>query len=205
MSKLIYYTSHTYKNENYVELEPEFFLNTRKHHKKQINYKLTNDDSCEEKIFTPTTKSIKFILNKKNSSGSNSNNKNNIGKAFKPNINSSTNIASNIQLHFNDNSEKKENEKHFKKINPKFKSLDISNIVNEFKENNNNLNNLNKEDFINKKNNDNSNFENKKEIKDDYYYNILNRENSYYSLSEISSLDLNKTLSENNNNNSIED
>ena len=200
MSKKLKYTyskSQPIENSsNFVELEPELFLNSKEFYKIiQTNYKKNNNQDI---IFTPKSKS-----DKNNSSKS----KDIDNKKIKVNIPLSTKNLTNIKLNFNDNIENKEN---------KFRSNNILNINSQFKKETNKINNknekiLNINDFNYKSNNKiiklekkNSNKSNKNEKKEEKKYFTIKKEKSYYSFSEISSLDLNKTSSDINTNNSIE-
>ena len=200
MSKKLKYTyskSQPIENSsNFVELEPELFLNSKEFYKIiQTNYKKNNNQDI---IFTPKSKS-----DKNNSSKS----KDIDNQKIKVNIPLSTKNLTNIKLNFNDNIENKEN---------KFRSNNILNINSQFKKDTNKINNknekiLNINDFNYKSNNKiiklekkNSNKSNKNEKKEDKKYFSIKKEKSYYSFSEISSLDLNKTSSDINANNSIE-
>ena len=200
MSKKLKYTyskSQPIENSsNFVELEPELFLNSKEFYKIiQTNYKKNNNQDI---IFTPKSKS-----DKNNSSKS----KDIDYQKIKVNIPLSTKNLTNIKLNFNDNIENKEN---------KFRSNNILNINSQFKKETNKINNknekiLNINDFNYKSNNKiiklekkNSNKSNKNEKKEDKKYFSIKKEKSYYSFSEISSLDLNKTSSDINANNSIE-
>ena len=200
MSKKLKYTyskSQPIENSsNFVELEPELFLNSKEFYKfKQTNYKKNNN---QEIIFTPKSK------NKKNDP---SKSKDIDNKNYKISIPFSTKNLTNIKLNFNDNIENKEN---------KFRSNNILNINSQFKKETNKINNknekiLNINDFNYKSNNKiiklekkNSNKSNKNEKKEDKKFFTIKKEKSYYSFSEISSLDLNKTSSDINTNNSIE-
>ena len=200
MSKKLKYTyskSQPIENSsNFVELEPELFLNSKEFYKIiQTNYKKNNNQDI---IFTPKSKS-----DKNNSSKS----KDIDNKKIKVNIPLSTKNLTNIKLNFNDNIENKEN---------KFRSNNILNINSQFKKETNKINNknekiLNINDFNYKSNNKiiklekkNSNKSNKNEKKEEKKYFTIKKEKSYYSFSEISSLDLNKTSSDINANNSIE-
>jgi len=198
MSKKLKYTyskSQPIEN-NFVELEPELFLNSKEFYKIiQTNYKKNNNQDI---IFTPKSKS-----DKNNSSKS----KDIDNQKIKVNIPLSTKNLTNIKLNFNDNIENKEN---------KFRSNNILNINSQFKKETNKINNknekiLNINDFNYKSNNKiiklekkNSNKSNKNEKKEDKKFFTIKKEKSYYSFSEISSLDLNKTSSDINTNNSIE-
>ena len=200
MSKKLKYTyskSQPIENSsNFVELEPELFLNSKEFYKIiQTNYKKNNNQDI---IFTPKSKS-----DKNNSSKS----KDIDNQKIKVNIPLSTKNLTNIKLNFNDNIENKEN---------KFRSNNILNINSQFKKETNKINNknekiLNINDFNYKSNNKiiklekkNSNKSNKNEKKEDKKFFTIKKEKSYYSFSEISSLDLNKTSSDINANNSIE-
>ena len=200
MSKKLKYTSSKSQpienSSNFVELEPELFLNSKEFYKIiQTNYKKNNNQDI---IFTPKSKS-----DKNNSSKS----KDIDNQKIKVNIPLSTKNLTNIKLNFNDNIENKEN---------KFRSNNILNINSQFKKETNKINNknekiLNINDFNYKSNNKiiklekkNSNKSNKNEKKKDKKYFTIKKEKSYYSFSEISSLDLNKTSSDINANNSIE-
>ena len=200
MSKKLKYTSSKSQpienSSNFVELEPELFLNSKEFYKIiQTNYKKNNNQDI---IFTPKSKS-----NKNNSSKS----KDIDYQKIKVNIPLSTKNLTNIKLNFNDNIENKEN---------KFRSNNILNINSQFKKETNKINNknekiLNINDFNYKSNNKiiklekkNSNKSNKNEKKEEKKYFTIKKEKSYYSFSEISSLDLNKTSSDINTNNSIE-
>jgi len=200
MSKKLKYTyskSQPIENSsNFVELEPELFLNSKEFYKIiQTNYKKNNNHDI---IFTPKSKS-----DKNNSSKS----KDIDNQKIKVNIPLSTKNLTNIKLNFNDNIENKEN---------KFRSNNILNINSQFKKETNKINNknekiLNINDFNYKSNNKiiklekkNSNKSNKNEKKKEKNLFTLKKEKSYYSFSEISSLDLNKTSSDINTNNSIE-
>jgi hypothetical protein len=200
MSKKLKYTSSKSQpienSSNFVELEPELFLNSKEFYKIiQTNYKKNNNQDI---IFTPKSKS-----DKNNSSKS----KDIDYQKIKVNIPLSTKNLTNIKLNFNDNIENKEN---------KFRSNNILNINSQFKKETNKINNknekiLNINDFNYKSNNKiiklekkNSNKSNKNEKKEDKKYFTIKKEKSYYSFSEISSLDLNKTSSDINANNSIE-
>jgi hypothetical protein len=200
MSKKLKYTSSKSQpienSSNFVELEPELFLNSKEFYKIiQTNYKKNNNQDI---IFTPKSKS-----NKNNSSKS----KDIDYQKIKVNIPLSTKNLTNIKLNFNDNIENKEN---------KFRSNNILNINSQFKKETNKINNknekiLNINDFNYKSNNKiiklekkNSNKSNKNEKKEDKKFFTIKKEKSYYSFSEISSLDLNKTSSDINTNNSIE-
>ena len=200
MSKKLKYTSSKSQpienGSNFVELEPELFLNSKEFYKIiQTNYKKNNNQDI---IFTPKSKS-----DKNNSSKS----KDIDYQKIKVNIPLSTKNLTNIKLNFNDNIENKEN---------KFRSNNILNINSQFKKETNKINNknekiLNINDFNYKSNNKiiklekkNSNKSNKNEKKEDKKYFSIKKEKSYYSFSEISSLDLNKTSSDINANNSIE-
>jgi hypothetical protein len=200
MSKKLKYTSSKSQpienSSNFVELEPELFLNSKEFYKIiQTNYKKNNNQDI---IFTPKSKS-----DKNNSSKS----KDIDNQKIKVNIPLSTKNLTNIKLNFNDNIENKEN---------KFRSNNILNINSQFKKetnkiNNKNEKNLNINDFNYKSNNKiiklekkNSNKSNKNEKKEDKKFFTIKKEKSYYSFSEISSLDLNKTSSDINTNNSIE-
>ena len=200
MSKKLKYTSSKSQpienGSNFVELEPELFLNSKEFYKIiQTNYKKNNNQDI---IFTPKSKS-----DKNNSSKS----KDIDYQKIKVNIPLSTKNLTNIKLNFNDNIENKEN---------KFRSNNILNINSQFKKETNKINNknekiLNINDFNYKSNNKiiklekkNSNKSNKNEKKEDKKYFSIKKEKSYYSFSEISSLDLNKTSSDINTNNSIE-
>ena len=200
MSKKLKYTSSKSQpienSSNFVELEPELFLNSKEFYKIiQTNYKKNNNQDI---IFTPKSKS-----NKNNSSKS----KDIDYQKIKVNIPLSTKNLTNIKLNFNDNIENKEN---------KFRSNNILNINSQFKKETNKINNknekiLNINDFNYKSNNKiiklekkNSNKSNKNEKKEDKKFFTIKKEKSYYSFSEISSLDLNKTSSDINANNSIE-
>ena len=200
MSKKLKYTSSKSQpienSSNFVELEPELFLNSKEFYKIiQKNYKKNNNQDI---IFTPKSKS-----DKNNSSKS----KDIDNKKIKVNIPLSTKNLTNIKLNFNDNIENKEN---------KFRSNNILNINSQFKKETNKINNknekiLNINDFNYKSNNKiiklekkNSNKSNKNEKKEDKKFFTIKKEKSYYSFSEISSLDLNKTSSDINTNNSIE-
>ena len=200
MSKKLKYTSSKSQpienSSNFVELEPELFLNSKEFYKfKQTNYKKNNNQDI---IFTPKSKS-----DKNNSSKS----KDIDNQKIKVNIPLSTKNLTNIKLNFNDNIENKEN---------KFRSNNILNINSQFKKETNKINNknekiLNINDFNYKSNNKiiklekkNSNKSNKNEKKEDKKFFTIKKEKSYYSFSEISSLDLNKTSSDINTNNSIE-
>ena len=200
MSKKLKYTSSKSQpienGSNFVELEPELFLNSKEFYKIiQTNYKKNNNQDI---IFTPKSKS-----NKNNSSKS----KDIDYQKIKVNIPLSTKNLTNIKLNFNDNIENKEN---------KFRSNNILNINSQFKKETNKINNknekiLNINDFNYKSSNKiiklekkNSNKSNKNEKKEDKKFFTIKKEKSYYSFSEISSLDLNKTSSDINTNNSIE-
>ena len=200
MSKKLKYTSSKSQpienSSNFVELEPELFLNSKEFYKIiQTNYKKNNNQDI---IFTPKSKS-----DKNNSSKS----KDIDNQKIKVNIPLSTKNLTNIKLNFNDNIENKEN---------KFRSNNILNINSQFKKETNKINNknekiLNINDFNYKSNNKiiklekkNSNKSNKNEKKEEKKYFTIKKEKSYYSFSEISSLDLNKTSSDINTNNSIE-
>ena len=200
MSKKLKYTSSKSQpienSSNFVELEPELFLNSKEFYKIiQTNYKKNNNQDI---IFTPKSKS-----DKNNSSKS----KDIDNQKIKVNIPLSTKNLTNIKLNFNDNIENKEN---------KFRSNNILNINSQFKKDTNKINNknekiLNINDFNFKSNNKiiklekkNSNKSNKNEKKEDKKFFTIKKEKSYYSFSEISSLDLNKTSSDINTNNSIE-
>ena len=200
MSKKLKYTSSKSQpienSSNFVELEPELFLNSKEFYKIiQKNYKKNNNQDI---IFTPKSKS-----DKNNSSKS----KDIDNQKIKVNIPLSTKNLTNIKLNFNDNIENKEN---------KFRSNNILNINSQFKKETNKINNknekiLNINDFNYKSNNKiiklekkNSNKSNKNEKKEDKKFFTIKKEKSYYSFSEISSLDLNKTSSDINANNSIE-
>ena len=200
MSKKLKYTSSKSQpienSSNFVELEPELFLNSKEFYKIiQTNYKKNNNQDI---IFTPKSKS-----DKNNSSKS----KDIDYQKIKVNIPLSTKNLTNIKLNFNDNIENKEN---------KFRSNNILNINSQFKKETNKINNknekiLNINDFNYKSNNKiiklekkNSNKSNKNEKKEDKKFFTIKKEKSYYSFSEISSLDLNKTSSDINANNSIE-
>jgi hypothetical protein len=200
MSKKLKYTSSKSQpienSSNFVELEPELFLNSKEFYKIiQTNYKKNNNQDI---IFTPKSKS-----DKNNSSKS----KDIDYQKIKVNIPLSTKNLTNIKLNFNDNIENKEN---------KFRSNNILNINSQFKKETNKINNknekiLNINDFNYKSNNKiiklekkNSNKSNKNEKKEDKKFFTIKKEKSYYSFSEISSLDLNKTSSDINTNNSIE-
>ena len=198
MSKKLKYTSSKSQpiENNFVELEPELFLNSKEFYKIiQTNYKKNNNQDI---IFTPKSKS-----DKNNSSKS----KDIDNQKIKVNIPLSTKNLTNIKLNFNDNIENKEN---------KFRSNNILNINSQFKKETNKINNknekiLNINDFNYKSNNKiiklekkNSNKSNKNEKKEDKKFFTIKKEKSYYSFSEISSLDLNKTSSDINTNNSIE-
>ena len=200
MSKKLKYTSSKSQpienSSNFVELEPELFLNSKEFYKIiQTNYKKNNNQDI---IFTPKSKS-----DKNNSSKS----KDIDNQKIKVNIPLSTKNLTNIKLNFNDNIENKEN---------KFRSNNILNINSQFKKETNKINNknekiLNINDFNYKSNNKiiklekkNSNKSNKNEKKEEKKYFTIKKEKSYYSFSEISSLDLNKTSSDINANNSIE-
>ena len=200
MSKKLKYTSSKSQpienSSNFVELEPELFLNSKEFYKIiQTNYKKNNNQDI---IFTPKSKS-----DKNNSSKS----KDIDYQKIKVNIPLSTKNLTNIKLNFNDNIENKEN---------KFRSNNILNINSQFKKETNKINNknekiLNINDFNYKSNNKiiklekkNSNKSNKNEKKENKKYFTIKKEKSYYSFSEISSLDLNKTSSDINTNNSIE-
>ena len=200
MSKKLKYTSSKSQpienSSNFVELEPELFLNSKEFYKIiQTNYKKNNNQDI---IFTPKSKS-----DKNNSSKS----KDIDNQKIKVNIPLSTKNLTNIKLNFNDNIENKEN---------KFRSNNILNINSQFKKETNKINNknekiLNINDFNYKSNNKiiklekkNSNKSNKNEKKEDKKFFTIKKEKSYYSFSEISSLDLNKTSSDINTNNSIE-
>ena len=198
MSKKLKYTyskSQPIEN-NFVELEPELFLNSKEFYKIiQTNYKKNNNQDI---IFTPKSKS-----DKNNSSKS----KDIDNQKIKVNIPLSTKNLTNIKLNFYDNIDNKEN---------KFRSNNILNINSQFKKETNKINNknekiLNINDFNYKSNNKiiklekkNSNKSNKNEKKEDKKFFTIKKEKSYYSFSEISSLDLNKTSSDINTNNSIE-
>ena len=198
MSKKLKYTyskSQPIEN-NFVELEPELFLNSKEFYKIiQTNYKKNNNQDI---IFTPKSKS-----DKNNSSKS----KDIDNQKIKVNIPLSTKNLTNIKLNFNDNIENKEN---------KFRSNNILNMNSQFKKETNKINNknekiLNINDFNYKSNNKiiklekkNSNKSNKNEKKEDKKFFTIKKEKSYYSFSEISSLDLNKTSSDIDTNNSIE-
>ena len=200
MSKKLKYTSSKSQpienSSNFVELEPELFLNSKEFYKfKQTNYKKNHN---QEIIFTPKSKN-----NKNDPSKS----KDIDNKNYKISIPFSTKNLTNIKLNFNDNIENKEN---------KFRSNNILNINSQFKKETNKINNknekiLNINDFNYKSNNKiiklekkNSNKSNKNEKKEDKKFFTIKKEKSYYSFSEISSLDLNKTSSDINTNNSIE-
>jgi hypothetical protein len=196
-SNIIYSKSQQNETDsNFVELEPELFLNSKEFYKIiQTNYKKNNNQDI---IFTPKSKS-----NKNNSSKS----KDIDYQKIKVNIPLSTKNLTNIKLNFNDNIENKEN---------KFRSNNILNINSQFKKETNKINKknekiLNINDFNYKSNNKiiklekkNSNKSNKNEKKEEKKYFTIKKEKSYYSFSEISSLDLNKTSSDINTNNSIE-
>lgn len=200
MSKKLKYTSSKSQpienSSNFVELEPELFLNSNEFYKiKQTNYKKNINQDI---IFTPKSKSDK---NNSSKSKDIENQKNKI------NIPLSTKNLTNIKLNFNDNIENKEN---------KFRSNNILNINSQFNKDINKINNknekiLNINDFNYKSNykiikleKKNSNQSNKNEKKEEKKYFTIKKEKSYYSFSEISSLDLNKTSSDINANNSIE-
>ena len=212
MSKKLKYTyskSQPIENSsNFVELEPELFLNSKEFYKIiQTNYKKHNNQDI---IFTPKSKS-----DKNNSSKS----KDIDNQKIKVNIPLSTKNLTNIKLNFNDNIENKEN-------NNKYNSNVKFNTNSQFKKDINKKNNkeikiinkiepnekiLNINDFNYKSNNKiiklekkNSNKSNKNEKKKEKNLFTLKKEKSYYSFSEISSLDLNKTSSDINTNNSIE-
>ena len=212
MSKKLKYTSSKSQpienSSNFVELEPELFLNSKEFYKfKQTNYKKNNN---QEIIFTPKSK------NKKNAP---SKSKDIDNKNYKISIPFSTKNLTNIKLNFNDNIENKEN-------NNKYNSNVKLNTNSQFKKDINKKNNkeikiinkiepnekiLNINDFNYKSNNKiiklekkNSNKSNKNEKKKEKKYFTIKKEKSYYSFSEISSLDLNKTSSDINTNNSIE-
>ena len=200
MSKKLKFTSSKSQpiehSSNFVELEPELFLNSKESYKIiQTNYKKNNNQDI---IFTPKSKS-----DKNNSSKS----KDIDNQKIKVNIPLSTKNLTNIKLNFYDNIDNKEN---------KFRSNNILNINSQFKKETNKINNknekiLNINDFNYKSNNKiiklekkNSNKSNKNEKKEDKKFFTIKKEKSYYSFSEISSLDLNKTSSDINTNNSIE-
>ena len=161
MSKKLKYTSSKSQpienGSNFVELEPELFLNSKEFYKIiQTNYKKNNNQDI---IFTPKSKS-----DKNNSSKS----KDIDYQKIKVNIPLSTKNLTNIKLNFNDNIENKEN---------KFRSNNILNINSQFKKETNKINNknekiLNINDFNYKSNNKiiklekkNSNKNNKNEKK----------------------------------------
>ena len=180
MSKKLKYTSSKSQpienGSNFVELEPELFLNSKEFYKIiQTNYKKNNNQDI---IFTPKSKS-----DKNNSSKS----KDIDYQKIKVNIPLSTKNLTNIKLNFNDNIENKEN---------KFRSNNILNINSQFKKE------TNKKIIKIEKKNKNKN--KKKKKKENKKYFTIKKEKSYYSFSEISSLDLNKTSSDINTNNSIE-
>ena len=102
MSKKLKYTSSKSQpienSSNFVELEPELFLNSKEFYKIiQTNYKKNNNQDI---IFTPKSKS-----DKNNSSKS----KDIDYQKIKVNIPLSTKNLTNIKLNFNDNIENKEN------------------------------------------------------------------------------------------------
>jgi len=199
-------------NSNFVELEPELFLSSRKLYEiKHINYKKNNNN--QDIIVTPKAKYNKNNLLKSKIINN---------KGFKIPF-SSKNIT-NIKLNFNDN---KENNENNNKNNSNYKQnlnnqnkIDKNKKINkngfdEKKLNKNEYNEkiLNINDFNYKSNNKiiklektNSNKNNKNIINKEKKSLIFKKEKSYYSFSEISSLDLNKTSSDINNNinNSIE-
>lgn len=207
-SNIIYSKSQQNETDsNFVELEPELFLSSKKLYEiKHINYKKNNNN--QDIIVTPKAKNNKIFSLKSKIINN---------KGFK--IPFSSKDITNITLNFNDIMENKEN-------NNKNNCNDKQNLNNQNKiekkngfdkkilnKNDFNEKNLNINDFNYKSNNKiiklektNSNKNNKNVIKEENKSLTFKKEKSYYSFSEISSLDLNKTSSDINTpiNNSIE-